>query len=51
MDLLRDPAYDCLLTGESAFDELPAVLPRLASGELGGLCHSITYGEEETCSA
>jgi threonine dehydrogenase-like Zn-dependent dehydrogenase len=51
MDLLRDPAYDCLLTGESAFDELPAVLPRLASGELGGLCHSITYGEEEPCSA
>ena len=51
MDLLRDPAYDCLLTGESAFDELPAVLPRLASGDLAGLCHSITYDEEETCSA
>ena len=24
MDLLRDPAYDVLLTGESAFEELPA---------------------------
>jgi NADPH:quinone reductase-like Zn-dependent oxidoreductase len=51
MGLLRDPAYDCLLTGQSRFDELPAVLPRLASGELRGLCHSITYEEDEACSA
>jgi threonine dehydrogenase-like Zn-dependent dehydrogenase len=51
MDLLRDPAYDCLLTGQSPFEELPDVLPRIASGELPALCHSITYGEEETCSA
>jgi hypothetical protein len=51
MELLRDPAYDCLLTGQSGFDELPAVLPRLASGDLRGLCHSITYEEDEACSA
>ena len=43
MDLLRDPAYDVLLTGQSAFEELPLVMPRLVSGELSALCHGITY--------
>jgi 2-desacetyl-2-hydroxyethyl bacteriochlorophyllide A dehydrogenase len=51
MELLRDPAYDCLLTGQSAFAELPQVMPRLASGELSALCHTITYDEEAPCSA
>lgn len=41
--LLEDPAFDALLTGESPFEELPAVLPRLASGELAALCHRIVY--------
>ncbi|MBV9831411.1 MAG: zinc-binding alcohol dehydrogenase [Marmoricola sp.] len=50
LELLRDPAYDCLLTGESPFEELPDVLPRLASGELPALCHGVTYGED-ACSA
>jgi len=45
LDLLRDPAFDALLTGESPFDDLPAVLPRLATGELAALCHTISYGE------
>ena len=45
LDLLRDPAFDVLLTGESPFRELPAVLPRLVSGELPALCHSMTYDE------
>jgi threonine dehydrogenase-like Zn-dependent dehydrogenase len=45
LDLLRDPAYDSLLTGESAFDELPEVLASLSAGERPGLCHLITYGE------
>jgi threonine dehydrogenase-like Zn-dependent dehydrogenase len=45
LDLLRDPAFDVLLTGESHFDELPAVMARLAEGSLPALCHSITYGE------
>ena len=43
LELLRDPAYDSLLTGESPFDELPSVLPRLVSGELSALCHGVTY--------
>ncbi len=43
LDLLRDPAFDALLTGESPFWELPEVMPRLAHGELPGLCHALTY--------
>lgn len=44
LELLADPAFDALVTGECAFEELPAVLPRLASGELPGLCHRVRYG-------
>ncbi|MEU8686240.1 zinc-binding alcohol dehydrogenase [Streptomyces sp. NPDC048611] len=44
LDLLADPAFDALVTGESAFEELPEVLPRLASGALPALCHRIRYG-------
>ncbi len=45
LEMLRDPSYDCLLTGESPFDDLPSVLPRLVRGELPALCHGITYEE------
>lgn len=45
LDLLRDPAFDALITGASRFDELPDVLPRLADGSLPALCHTVTYGE------
>ncbi|MEU5314673.1 zinc-binding alcohol dehydrogenase [Streptomyces sp. NPDC021562] len=45
LDLLGDPALDALITGESAFEELPEVLPRLASGEIPALCHRVSYGE------
>ncbi|GIF07811.1 zinc-dependent alcohol dehydrogenase [Actinoplanes siamensis] len=41
--LLRDDRFEALLTGRSAFDELPAVLPRLADGSLPALCHVIDY--------
>lgn len=52
LDLLRDPAFDALLTGESHFEELPLVMPRLASGELRALCHTLTYDTPEaSCSA
>jgi NADPH:quinone reductase-like Zn-dependent oxidoreductase len=43
LDLLRDPAFDALVTGESPFEDLPDVMARLASGRLAALCHSITY--------
>jgi threonine dehydrogenase-like Zn-dependent dehydrogenase len=46
LDLLRDPAFDALLTGESGFSELPDVMSRLASGSLPALCHTITYDED-----
>jgi threonine dehydrogenase-like Zn-dependent dehydrogenase len=45
LDLLRDPAFDALLTGESHFDELPQVMARLAAGSLPAVCHTIAYGE------
>ncbi|WP_088288809.1 zinc-binding alcohol dehydrogenase [Kineosporia sp. A_224] len=41
--LLADPALDVLVTGESAFEDLPQVLPRLASGDLPALCHRVRY--------
>jgi threonine dehydrogenase-like Zn-dependent dehydrogenase len=43
LDLLRDPAFDALLTGHSPFSELPDVMARLAEGSLPALCHTITY--------
>lgn len=43
LDLLADPAFDALITAECAFDELPDVLPRLASGDLPGLCLRVRY--------
>ena len=45
LELLRDPAFDALLTGESHFDTLPEVMARLAAGSLPAVCHTITYGE------
>jgi threonine dehydrogenase-like Zn-dependent dehydrogenase len=41
--LLRDPALEALISGESAFDELPRVLPRIASSSAYTLCHRIKY--------
>jgi threonine dehydrogenase-like Zn-dependent dehydrogenase len=46
LDLLRDPAFDALLTGTSGFDELPDVMAQLADGRLTALCHTIAYDEE-----
>ncbi|MGC3003186.1 zinc-dependent alcohol dehydrogenase [Streptomyces sp. G35A] len=44
LELLADPALDALVTGESAFEELPDVMPRLASGDIPALCHRLRYG-------
>jgi threonine dehydrogenase-like Zn-dependent dehydrogenase len=43
LELLRDPAFDVLVTGQSRFWELPDVMARLAAGSLHALCHTITY--------
>lgn len=45
LELLRDPVFDALLTGESRFEELPDVMARLATGSLPALCQTVTYGE------
>jgi len=43
LDLLTDPVFDALITGRCDFAELPEVLPRLADGDLLGLCHLVDY--------
>jgi threonine dehydrogenase-like Zn-dependent dehydrogenase len=45
LELLRDPAFDALITGQSRFCELPDVMTRLAAGSLPALCHTIAYDE------
>ena len=45
LELLRDPAYDALLTGSSPFSQLPTVMAELATGRLPALCHTIDYPE------
>jgi hypothetical protein len=43
LDVLKDPALDTLITGESTFDELPRIMPRLAAAAGDTLCHRIRY--------
>jgi threonine dehydrogenase-like Zn-dependent dehydrogenase len=43
LELLADPAFDALVTSECAFEELPDAMPRIAAGELPGLCHRVAY--------
>ena len=46
LELLRDPAFDALLSGQSPLARLPRVLAGLADGTVDDLCHVITYGGE-----
>jgi NADPH:quinone reductase-like Zn-dependent oxidoreductase len=43
LGLLRDPSLDALITGESDFEALPAVMTELATSPGGTLCHRIRY--------
>jgi hypothetical protein len=43
MRLLAEPVLDALITGESPFDELPAIMQRLADAPGATLCHRIGY--------
>ncbi|WP_028651748.1 zinc-dependent alcohol dehydrogenase [Nocardioides halotolerans] len=43
LDLLRDPAFDALFTGASAFADLPELMADLTTGRRAALCHTITY--------
>lgn len=51
LNLLRDEAFDAVLTSRSGFGELPSVMPRIASGELPGITHLVDYEQERACSA
>lgn len=48
LELLRDPAFDTLLSGSSPFERLPAVMRSLADGTLDAVCHVVTYPDGET---
>jgi len=43
LDLLADPALDSLITGESDFESLPAVMAQLAMAPGDTICHRIRY--------
>ncbi|MEV4056748.1 zinc-binding alcohol dehydrogenase [Amycolatopsis sp. NPDC049688] len=43
LDLLADPAFEALVSGECTFKDLPSVLPRLAADELSALCLRVMY--------
>jgi NADPH:quinone reductase-like Zn-dependent oxidoreductase len=47
LELLRDPAFDVLLTGESSWRDLPDVMASIADGSRTDLCHTINWGEPE----
>lgn len=47
LELLRDPAFDALLTGESSWRDLPDVMAAIASGSAPGLCHTIDWRDAE----
>ena len=50
LSLLADPALDVLITGESAFDQLPDIMARLARSPGDALCHRIrTRRREPAC--
>lgn len=43
LELLRDPAFDVLLTAESSWRDLPEVMARLTAGASSDLCHTIDW--------
>ncbi|MET7699384.1 MULTISPECIES: zinc-dependent alcohol dehydrogenase [unclassified Streptomyces] len=43
LELLAEPAFDALVTGECRFEELPEAMARLTAGEIPGLCHRVLY--------
>ena len=53
LDLLGDPAYDALLSGESSFEQLPDVLAAFSAGNesRAGPCHYLRRRVKNLCSA
>ena len=46
LELLRDPAFDALLTGESSWRDLPEAMAAVADGSSPGLCHTIDWSND-----
>jgi hypothetical protein len=44
LQLLRDDTLDALISGESAFDDMPLVMQDICAAGSGALCHRIRYG-------
>jgi len=43
LSLLREPIFDILLSGETAFADLPELLPQLAASPASIICHTVRY--------
>jgi hypothetical protein len=43
LELLRDEAFDALISGSSPFADLPDTMHRIATGEIDALCHVVDY--------
>jgi len=43
LSLLRDPVFDILLSSETEFTALPALMPQLAASSASILCHTLRY--------
>ncbi len=48
LELLRDPVFDCLISGESNFEDLPETMAQLANDPGDTLCHVIRYDQEDS---
>ena len=46
LDLLADPAFDALISGDVPFDHLPTVLAELADGRRSALCQRVVYDHD-----
>ncbi len=47
LELLHDPAFDAVLTGESSWRSLPEVMASLADGSRNDLCHTIDWRDSQ----
>ena len=45
LELLRDPALDVLITGETRFEELPQAMNRILIDGRDTLCHRVVFGQ------
>ena len=51
LDLLRDPAFDALITQEVAFDDLPARMPDILAPGAPGVTTAVRYGSGRASQA